>query len=127
MLVQIQMETLSEAENSSSGGVWEVRTRSTETRSHHGCCPCWGLFVLQHLPSPGWSQFPWRFFLLGFFLKDKVRKQKGKNEKKKKGDFFKSTVIPGKAEDPSKVFVYYQVFPQDQIQGREVWSWLKPA
>jgi len=55
-----------------------------------------------------------RFFNL---KKGKVRKQK---EEKKKV-IFKSTVISGKAEDPSKVFVYYQVFPQDQIQRREVW------
>lgn len=54
-----------------------------------------------------------RFFNL---KKGKVRKQK---EKKKV--IFKSTVISGKAEDPSKVFVYYQVFPQDQIQRRGVW------
>lgn len=52
----------------------------------------------------------------------KVRKQRvGGRVKKKKKEIFKSTVISGKAEDPGKVFVYYQVFPQDQIQRREVW------
>lgn len=56
-----------------------------------------------------------------------MRKQKGEKKKvnNKKKVILKSTVIPGEAEDPSKVFVYYQVFPQDQIQGREVWSWLR--
>lgn len=57
--------------------------------------------------------------------KQKGEKKKVNKKKKKKKVILKSTVIPGEAEDPSKVFVYYQVFPQDQIQGREVWSWLR--